>query len=302
MGVAVSGGPDSLALLLLSHAAFPGKVVAATLNHGLRAEAAEEAAFVAGICAQLGVPHDILTGTVSEGNLQDSARALRYALLANWAAERAGWIATAHQQDDVAESLLMRARRGAGVGGLAAMPAARSLGGATLIRPLLGWSRAELEAIVEAAGIVPVQDPSNRDPRYDRARMRRLLAESPELPADRLALAARNLRHAEDALEWAAEREWVARTQVEAGLVRLDPAGVPYELLRRLVERAIDCVRLGKEEEGPSSPAPPSLRGDSLDRLVATLQSGGTGTIAGVKAAAKRAEWRFSPAPARRSH
>jgi tRNA(Ile)-lysidine synthase len=328
LAVAVSGGPDSLALLLLAHAAFPGAVVAATVDHGLRAEAAAEAAFVAGICAELGVPHDILPGTVPEGNLQEGARALRYALLADWAAERANWVATAHQQDDVAEALLMRARRGSGVGGLAAMRAARPLGEVTLIRPLLGWSRAELAAVVAAAGTTPIEDPSNRDPRFDRVRMRRLLAESSELPAGRLALAARNLRHAEDALEWAAEREWQARSRVETGLVRLDPADLPYELLRRLVERAVDWVRSQKEEqcfdklstngwgensalpvrpelvEGAffSKAEPPPLRGESLDRLLATLQSGGTGTIAGVKAEAKRAEWRFSAAPARRSH
>jgi tRNA(Ile)-lysidine synthase len=225
----------------------------------------------------------------------------------------------------VAETFLLRARRGAGVGGLAAMRAARPLGGATLVRPLLDWSRAELEAIVVAAGIAPVQDPSNHDPQFDRARMRRLLAESSELPADRLALAARNLRHAEDALAWAAENEWQARARVEGAVVHLDAKGLPYELQRRLVARAVEAVRqercfdrlstngdgLGSPPtvrpepvEGPffSETVPSPLRGESLDRIVATLNSGGTGTIAGVKAEAKRAEWRFSLAPARRSH
>ena len=293
LALAVSGGPDSLALLLLAGAAFPGKVIAATVDHGLRPEAVAEARFVGEICGALGVPHAILTGTMPGGNLQEGARTLRYALLAEWARDRARWIATAHQRDDVAETFLMRARRGAGVGGLAAMRAARPLGGATLVRPLLDWSRSELEAIVVAAGIAPVLDPSNRDPRFDRARTRRLLAESPELPADRLALAARNLRHAEDALAWAAEREWQARSRIETDGVILDPAGLPCELQRRLVERAVKVI--DAEDLSP-------LRGDSLDRLVATLLSGRTGTIAGVKAEAKRAEWRFSLAPARRSH
>lgn len=293
MALAVSGGPDSLALLLLAAAAFPNKVVAATVDHGLRPEAAAEARLVGEICGALGVPHAILTGTMPGGNLQEGARTLRYALLAEWARDRARWIATAHQRNDVAETFLMRARRGAGVGGLAAMRAARPLGDATLVRPLLDWSRSELEAIVLAAGIAPVQDPSNRDPRFDRARMRKLLAESPELPVDRLALAARNLRHAEDALGWTAEREWQARGRIETDGVILDPAGLPYEMQRRLVERAVKII----DAEDLSS-----LRGDSLDRIVATLNSGGTGTIAGVKAEAKRAEWRFSLAPARRSH
>ncbi|NIJ21704.1 tRNA(Ile)-lysidine synthase [Sphingomonas naasensis] len=293
LGVAVSGGPDSLALLLLAAAAFPGRVIAATVDHGLRPEAAEEARFVGEICEARGVPHHILTGTVSPGNVQEGARDLRYALLAEWAEGRTRRVATAHQRDDLAETFLMRARRGAGVGGLAAMPAARPLGGATLLRPLLDWSRAELAAIVAAAGLAPVQDPSNRDPRFDRVRMRRLLAESPELPADRLTLAARNLRHAEDALAWAAAREWQARGAIDGDSVRLDARDLPYELVRRLVERAVRAAAAG---DG----AP--LRGESLDHLVATLLSGGTGTIAGVKASAKHAEWRFSLAPARRSH
>ncbi|MDP5279440.1 tRNA lysidine(34) synthetase TilS [Sphingomonas sp. DG1-23] len=291
LGLAVSGGPDSLALLLLAAAAFPGRVIAATVDHGLRPEAAEEARFVGEICAARGVPHTVLTGALPAGNLQESARELRYALLAEWARDRAPHVATGHQQDDLAETLLMRARRGAGVSGLAAMHSARPLGGVTLIRPLLGWSRAALEAIVAAAGLTPVHDPSNRDPRFDRARMRHLLAESPELPADRLALAARNLRHAEDALAWATEREWQARGRIDAGCVVLDARGLPYELRRRLVERAVQSVCAG-----------PALRGESLDRLLATLDAGGTGTIAGVKAGAKYAEWRFSAAPARRSH
>jgi tRNA(Ile)-lysidine synthase len=296
LGVAVSGGADSLALLLLAAAAFPGSVVAATVDHGLRAEAAEEARFVGEVCEALGVPHAILTGAVFAGNLQEEARDLRYALLADWTVDRARWVATAHQRDDVAETLLMRARRGAGVGGLAAMRAARPLGEGTLLRPLLGWSRAELEAIVATAGVSAVQDPSNRDPRFDRARMRRLLAESPELPADRLALAAANLRHAEDALEWAAERAWQLRSRIEPDALYLDARALPYEIRRRMVARAIDLVRVESREDAPP------LRGESLDRLVTTLDSGRTGTIAGVKAEAKRAEWRFSAAPARRSH
>lgn len=301
MALAVSGGPDSLALLLLAAAAFPGNVIAATVDHGLRPEAADEARFVGEICMALGVPHHVLAGTIYAGNVQEGARDLRYALLAEWAEGRTRWVATAHQRDDVAETFLMRARRGSGVGGLAAMRPARPLGGATLIRPLLDWSRAELDAIIADAGLAAVQDPSNRDPRFDRVRMRRLLAESPELPPDRLALAAQNLRHAEDALAWAAEGEWQARSRIEGDSVLLDAAALPYELQRRLVARAVDCIRPRDEQgSGPESPSP--LRGESLDRLVAALLAGGTGTIAGVKAAAKRAEWRFSTAPARRSH
>jgi tRNA(Ile)-lysidine synthase len=298
LGIAVSGGTDSLALLLLAIAACPGAVIGATVDHRLRPEAAGEAQFVGEVCGALGVAHTILSpaaGQFATGNLQERAREVRYALLADWAADRAVWIAVAHQRDDIAETFLMRARRGAGVSGLAAMRTARPLGAATLIRPLLDWSRAELEKIVADAGLSAAQDPSNRDPRFDRSRIRRLLTESPELPAERLSLAARNLRHAEEALAWMAAREWQARTRIDADCVHLDARGLPYELRRRLIEQAVNAVRLRAGNEVAL------LRGESLARLVASLDAGGTGTIAGVKASAKNAEWRFSLAPARRS-
>lgn len=293
LGVAVSGGGDSLALLLLAAAAWPGAVRAATVDHRLRPEAADEAAFVHGLCERLGVPHDILAPCdplPAGGNLQEQARAMRYALLAAWAADGIAWVATGHQQDDVAEGFLMRARRGSGVAGLAAMPAARAIPPAMLVRPLLGWRRAELAAIVEAAGVDSVADPSNGDPRYDRSRMRVLLAANPELPADRLAMAATNLRHAEDALGWLAEREWAVRSEAADGAVWLDAADLPYEIRRRLALRAVERF------------APAGWRGAGIDRLVASLDSGAPGTIAEVQARPIAGRWRFTPAPARRSH
>jgi tRNA(Ile)-lysidine synthase len=143
--VAVSGGPDSLALLLLAHAAMPGLVEAATVDHGLRSESADEAAFVAEICGKLGVPHATLKVTVGAGNLQAEARAARYAALAGWMAERGlAALATAHHADDQAETLILRLNRGSGVAGLAGVRARGLVPGTRLplLRPLLGWRRA----------------------------------------------------------------------------------------------------------------------------------------------------------------
>jgi tRNA(Ile)-lysidine synthase len=309
LGIAVSGGGDSLALLLLARAAFPGAVVAATVDHGLRPESAAEAQYVHRLCESIGVPHDILApveGFLVEGNLQERARGMRYMLLRFWAVAnlrgdrpwRADWIATAHQQDDVAEGFLMRARRGAGVGGLAAMPASRALFGGmpgpALVRPLLRWSRAELAAIVGAAGVVAAEDASNVHPRFDRSRMRALLAATPELPPARLAMAARNLRDAEDALEWAAEREWQARHAIEAyETVWLDIAGLPHELRRRLVLRALDYVRFEFDMAGRWS-------GTGVDRLIATVDAGNAATLAEVLVR-PGTRWQFTAAPPRRS-
>jgi tRNA(Ile)-lysidine synthase len=311
LGLAVSGGPDSVALLLLASAAYPGAVAAATVDHGLRPEAAEEAAFVHRLCEQLDVAHTILGpdgGPIAPfGNLLERARLLRYAWLYEWARLedadplrwRTQWIAIAHQRDDVAESFLMRARRGAGVGGLAAMPERRPLVGGLvapeILRPLLGWGREELGRIVSAAGIAPVIDPSNSDARFDRARIRALLRQATELPTARLALSAHNLRHAEDALEWIAAREFNARVRFDGyQRVRFNPGDLPYELRRRLVRKAVDWWHGELCRDAP-------WQGTGLDRLVATLDAGDTGTIAGVKAFAKRGEWCFEAAPPHRS-
>lgn len=312
LGLAVSGGPDSMALLLLGAAAYPGAVIAATVDHGLRPEAADEAAMVAGVCAGLGVPHATLAPEhmYPIGNLQERARIFRYSTLNDWARARGvPWVAVAHHRDDVAETFLMRARRGAGIGGMAAMARSRPLWGQAqdwpvLVRPLLDWPRCELACVVRDAGVPPVQDPSNQDPRFDRSRMRALIASTSELPAQRLALAARNLADAEDTLAWAAEREWRARSEfidldgVEpagGGEVWLDAADLPYELRRRLVRNAVGAVRRSHNNLY-------DWHAQGLDRFVATLDGGGIGTIAGVIGDARQGKWHFRMAPARRSH
>src|SRR5437764_6063201 len=125
IGVAVSGGPDSLALLLLTAAARPGQVEAATIDHGLRPEAPDEAAMVAAVCSRLGVRHATLTARwseVPESAIQERARNQRYRLLGYWAEERGlDALATAHHAEDQAETLLMRLARASGVRGLGGM-------------------------------------------------------------------------------------------------------------------------------------------------------------------------------------
>src|ERR1700712_1015430 len=136
LGLAVSGGPDSLALLLLAHAAYPGQVHAATVDHGLRPEGAAEAAFVAGICGALDIRHATLRAEMREtSNIQAAARARRYALLKAWIGEiGALFLATAHHLDDQAETLVMRLSRGSGLSGLSGIRAVNP----PLVRPLLG--------------------------------------------------------------------------------------------------------------------------------------------------------------------
>lgn len=295
LAVAVSGGPDSLALLLLAHGAFPGRVRAATVDHGLRPESADEALAVAGLCARLEIPHRILAARVERAGegLQAAARDARYAALARWMAEEGlGLLLTAHHGDDQAETLLMRLNRGSGVAGLAGVRASGPVpgGGAglRLCRPLLGWRRRELEAIVAAAGLEAAQDPSNRDESYDRARLRRQMGEAPWLDAAALARSAALLAEAEAALDWTVGPLFEARTEAGEGAVALRPDGLPAELLRRLVLRCLRRVVPGA-----------SPRGEQLVSLIEHLRSGGTATLCGVKASGGEA-WRFEAAPPRR--
>jgi tRNA(Ile)-lysidine synthase len=293
IGLAVSGGPDSLALLILARSAFPGAVEAATVDHGLRPENAAEAAEVARICESLAVPHAALSdggAPIAGASPQAQARALRYRLLAAWTVERGlPLLATAHHQGDQAETVLMRLARGAGLAGLAGVRARRSEGAAILVRPLLGWRRAELEGIVADAGIEPVDDPSNRSPAFDRTRFRALLAATDLLPPERLAASAAHLAEAEEALAWAAARLWDERARRDGEAILLDPAGLPSELLRRLAARAVGEVRGG---------AP--WRSDGLAGALAAAGEGRRTTLAGVQIDGG-ASWRFAPAPPRRS-
>ncbi len=292
LGVAVSGGPDSLALLLLARDALGANaVMAATVDHRLRPEAADEARFVARLCVSFAIPHATLTPAQPiAGNLQSSARAARYALLEGWAqANDIAAIATAHHADDQAETLLMRLNRGAGVGGLAGVRASRTANGIRIVRPLLGWRRRELAAIVAAAGLDPIDDPSNHDERFDRVRLRRVLAEADWLDVPALARSATALAEADRALAWATARLRDSHVERDGDVLTLDPA-LPAELRRRLV---LDLLA----ELSPAS-APP--RGPELDRFLAALAGGGTATLAGVKGTGGP-RWRLSVAPARRT-
>lgn len=290
IGIAVSGGPDSLALLLLAAAVRPGAVEVATVDHGLRAESADEALTVTRICAELGVPHSVLAVTVEPGaSLQAQAREARYQALAHWAEERGlSAIATAHHLDDQAETLLMRIARGSGVGGLAGVQASRPLpNGVQLVRPLLGWRRSELESIVAGAGLTPIDDPSNADERYDRTRARALLASTQWLEPERMAQVAVNAANAEEALGWSAAQAFESRAEREGKGIKLDPNGLPRELKRRLLVGAL--AALGADE--PAGPA--------LMRALEALDAGETVTLAGLKLEGGT-RWRLSPAPPRR--
>jgi tRNA(Ile)-lysidine synthase len=299
IGLAVSGGPDSVALLLLAAEARPGKVEAATVDHALRPESRVEAEQVAVLCERLGVPHAILTANWDEKPeraIQEQARAMRYKLLGQWARERGlAVLMTGHHLDDQAETFLMRLARGAGIKGLASMRPARRApaGGAPLVRPLLGWRHSELEAVCAAAGVEAAKDPSNDDEQFERVRIRRALAEAEWLDPKAIAASASHLAQADAALHWAASLEWKrAMRRGPNGLV-YRPTDAPREIRRRIVRRAVLALAT---EGGGSEP-----RGRELDLLLAALGGGRKATLRGVLCIGGKQQWRFTRAPARKS-
>lgn len=297
IGVAVSGGPDSVALLLLAAAVRPGKVEAATVDHALRPESASEAAQVAEFCENLNVGHQILTvdwPQKPETGIQERARAARYKLLGAWAQDRGlRAVATGHHLDDQVETLVMRLNRGSGVRGLAGMGAKGAVPGSRilLVRPLLGWRHVELEQLCRDAGSLTAHDPSNDDTQYERVRVRQALDRADWLDREGLAASATNLRRAHAALNWASAREWDHSVFDANGELLYRAGDAPSEIRRRIVARAIG--QLATEGRGAE------LRGRELDRLLEALAGGETTTIRGVLCSGGK-DWRFSKAPPRR--
>jgi tRNA(Ile)-lysidine synthase len=274
--LAVSGGSDSTALLVIAarwakKRKRAPKLLAVTVDHGLRPEARREAAMVKRLARRLGVPHRTLRwrGVKPKTGLQEAARIARYSLLAQ-AAVRAGYehILTAHTLDDQAETVLLRLARGSGLTGLAGMAHASALpvGAETaifLVRPLLRIPKSRLVATLKAAGIGHSEDASNRDPRFTRARLRMLMPALARegLDARGLMRLAMRMRRAEATIEFAvgaaraalAPGPWRERGPIvfDVAHFRDLPAEVALRLLGRAVAQTGDegPVELGKLEQ-----------------------------------------------------
>lgn len=287
-GLAVSGGPDSIALLLLAETAFPGRIAAATVDHRLRKASASEAQFVARLCEAWGIPHTILPlETLRRGNVSAAARDARYDALDEWAeGQGLNWLMTGHHADDQLETLIMRLNRASGVSGLAGVRRRRG----RIVRPLLGWRRAELGDIVAASGIAAVDDPSNRDDRYDRARMRKALGEAGWLDPVAAAFSASALAEADDALDWMTVHLRAARFRRHPDFWSYDASGLPRELARRAM---IDCLALIDPGCRP--------RGAAVDLVLAKVSTGKATTIGTLVCTGTAGTWAFKAAPPRRT-
>ncbi len=308
--LAVSGGPNSIALMWLAarwrRAVKRGpRLIAVTVDHGLRPEAAREAREVKRLAGTLEVPHRTLrwTGTKPNTGLPAAAREARYHLLAQAArASGATHILTAHTRDDQAETLLMRMLRGSGIAGLAAMTRETDRGGVRLARPLLDVSKSQLVATLKKAGIGFADDPTNRDTAFTRPRLRALMPALADEGGDsrNLARLASRLARANAAIEVLADG-----AERYLALQGYDPArgydaaafvALPDEIRLRLLKRAID--RFG--HEGPAE------LGKVETLLVALDQAAGAGagklrsTLAGALISLDKGRIRVEPAPPRR--
>ena len=321
--LAVSGGPDSVALMwlmarwrrALSHGP---RLLAVTVDHGLRPEAAREARVVKELARALDVEHRTLrwTGDKPRSGVPAAARAARYRLLAKAArGTGARHVLTAHTRDDQAETLLMRLLRGSGIAGLSAMARESERDGVVLARPFLDVPKARLIATLSKAGIAFADDPTNRDPIFTRPRLRALL---PALAAEggdaqSLARLAARFARANAAIELltdGAERYLALKGSAapERHAQDFDAAAfaaMPEEIRLRLLTRAIN--RFG--HEGPAELGKVEALLAQLNRALATRVAKGAArsagirlkqTLAGALVSLTQRRLRIEPAPPRR--
>lgn len=314
--LAVSGGPDSVALMWLAarwrRALAQGpRLVAVTVDHGLRPEAAREARDVKRLARSLDLPHHTLrwSGPKPSTGVPAAAREARYGLLAQAARKHgATHILTAHTRDDQAETLLMRMLRDSGVAGLSAMARETERDGVMLTRPLLDISKAQLIATLKKARISFADDPTNRDPSFTRPRLRALMPLLAEEGGDarNLARLAARIARANAALEVlvdGAERYLALKSEdnLDAGFDAALFAVMPDEIRLRLLKRAID--RTGHEGPAELGKVETLLAAvdEAVNQALGHRESKLKQTLAGAVISVASGRIRIGPAPPRRA-
>jgi tRNA(Ile)-lysidine synthase len=280
IGVALSGGGDSTALLHLCLKAGL-KVEAVTVDHRLRAESVAEAAAVAAGCQALGVQHEVRVwdhGAI-QGNLMDQARRARMGLIGSWARDRGiGVVVLGHTRDDVAEGVLMGLARSAGIAGLSGMRRTWEDGGVRFLRPLLGVSRAELRSWLQAEGIGWIDDPTNDNDQFARVKARKALAALAPLgiTTERLAEVAGNLASVQVAVSAQVAAAAARLVREAAGALYIDGAlwTEPEEVQRQVVVAGLRWL----------TGAGYAPRASDVARLKDAMAEGRDATLAGCRA------------------
>ncbi|SFZ83578.1 tRNA(Ile)-lysidine synthase [Devosia enhydra] len=305
VGLAVSGGADSLALLLLAqrHEAalgHPGRYTVYTVDHRLRPEAADEVAMVLAVAAARRLPARglVWTGPKPATGVSAAARAARYELIhAAMREDGCEALATAHHLGDQAETVMMRMAHGSGLEGLRGMDRDTVIDGLRIVRPLLHVDPEALRALVRDEGLVPAADPSNADTDYERVRWRQMLPQLAALGLDaqRITTFARRAGEAEAALTAEAERARALVTPIDplgVSVLRRDLSLLPKAVATRLVSKLLRDVGGAQRPHGLSA----------VERLVERLGQGTfRTTLNGCVVSAGPVTIRIRPEPARRS-
>ena len=246
IGVAVSGGSDSVALLLALREVLPSsKMRVATVDHGLRSEAADEARWVGRLCTSFGISHSTIPirNLATGSNLQARARDARYNALADWGQD-CDLLCLGHSKTDVAETFLIRLARGSGIDGLAAMRARWNTCGVDWARPLLGFSRDDLRKYLQDKGQSWCEDPSNEDLTYKRVQMRQAqpLLDGLGLNTQRLAKTAARMSSVQEALAFSLRTLRPKVMHLDFGDIVFDRnvlESLPGEYIERMVSDAL---------------------------------------------------------------
>lgn len=272
IAAAVSGGSDSLALLILlinSLQSSEIELICLTVDHKLRPESFAEAALVSNICKKLKVSHQILDwdGIKPSANMQHTARKARYKLLTDFCSNnQIEFLATAHQEQDQAENFLIRLEHGTGLYGLAGIAEKNVINGINIIRPLLEFSKEELRNVLLEEGIEWVEDPSNNNRKYTRTKFRVFLNRNPTW-IHKLNLASKNLLKTKESIEYLLQKTKdtiVKRHDNGTSFDHNDFNLLPQEIKFRLISDLISDL---KTTERP-------LRGERIENLINKLSEG----------------------------
>ena len=277
IAVGVSGGADSLALVLRLHQAG-AKLVALTVDHDLRAESRQEAEYVASLMQQFAIEHHILkwVGAKPHTGVEEAARQARYDLLFAFCHQHhIKYLATGHHRRDQAETFLLRLARGSGVFGLSGILPITERDGITIIRPQLNDSPDDLKKFLQQQNISWVEDPMNAEPDYARVKIRQFLPMLRDVGIDeqRLAETAAILRQTREYLQncvddfISANVRRFADVVVAVSLAKL--SGLPVEIARLVLGELIR--RIGGDSYTPEAASLNRIISEGLDFSGCTL-------------------------------
>ena len=272
VAVALSGGSDSLALTILLQQILTkadNRLIAITIDHQLRAESSQEALKVKSLLSNYNIEHHIIPwlGPKPSGNLQEKARLVRYQLLTDYCQQNnITYLATGHQQNDQAENFIIRAEHGSGVYGLSGITKLTEFNQIQIIRPLLNFSKDELQTFLKKQNIEWIEDPSNQNERFTRVKVRNFLNKHPEW-ISKLAKVSDNLARAKDAIEYLLEKSMENVTSINSNEALIDLLAfnkLPQEIRFRMISRVLQTI----------SNNPKPARAERIERLLTKLEMG----------------------------